>query len=109
MSSPGRPPKPYHQCKLVGSPEYGLGPAATVSLNRPCTNRPFKCPKCDLYGWTYSLGKHFQLKHAGAEVPAEALLGTHEEEWVKLVGTGKPGQRSAPSTGARARRKGGWL
>ena len=69
--------------------QYGLGPAATVSLNRPCTNRPFKCPKCDLYVWTYSLGKHFQLKHAGADVPAEALLGTHEEEWVKLVGTGK--------------------
>ena len=59
------------------------------SWSRPCTNRPFKCPKCDLYVWTYSLGKHLQLKHAGADVPAEALLGTHEEEWVKLVGTGK--------------------
>ena len=30
-----------------------------------------------------------ELKHAGADVPAQALLGTHEEEWVKLVGTGR--------------------
>ena len=74
---------------LVGELDYSLTPASKVSTTEPCTNRPIECSVCAEVVWSYSLTKHFEQKHMGEEIPADMQaamkLGTHEEEWMRLV------------------------
>ena len=81
--------KPVHACKVVGDLDYPMGPAAKVSTEQPCTNRPVKCATCKTtHVWSYSLRLHYETRHPGVTIPPEMQaamkIGTHEEEWMKL-------------------------
>ena len=49
--------------------------------------------------WSYSLQKHYELKHSAVAIPpamqAAMKLGVHEKEWLELV---KAGKRPKPGT-----------
>ena len=86
--------KPKHQCKLVGALSYSLGARQKSNANSPCTNRPVKCDTCTYQTiWSYSLQRHYELKHPGVAVPpamqAAMKLGVHEKEWLQQLKAGK--------------------
>lgn len=78
--------KPNHQCKLLPGLTYSLTSRASSSVHSPCTNRPVRCPICNLWGWSYNMEAHVA---AGA---CRALHGSptlkafapkyHEHEWL---------------------------
>ena len=57
-------------------------------------NRPVKCDTCTYQTiWSYSLQRHYELKHPGVAVPpamqAAMKLGVHEKEWLQQLKAGK--------------------
>ena len=78
--------KPVHQCKLVGSLSYSLGPAGNSNDSTPCTNRPIPCPfpDCKATIWSYSIEAHNEAHHAAAEKPSLSLA-YHETDMVKQL------------------------
>ena len=61
--------------------KFSLGPAATGSASCPTTNRPAKCPKCDLTFWTYSFQTHYNNSHPREQCP----FVVPEEERAALI------------------------
>ena len=71
--------KPKHQCKLVGALSYSLGARQKSNANSPCTNRPVKCDTCTYQTiWSYSLQRHYELKHPGVAVPPAMQAAMNE-------------------------------
>lgn len=58
---------PFSNCKYYV--KFSLKPAEKSTKNKPCTNRPVKCERCDTILWSYNIEAHYRLNHDGHEIP----------------------------------------
>ena len=64
--------------------EYSLISRAKCAASSPCTNRPVKCPVCDLYGWwSYNMERHVAEGASGSVAIQGYGLAHHEREWLR--------------------------
>ena len=94
---------PEFQCSLLqgaDAPKFQLSTGQNSGASNPCTNIPVRCPapNCLDVVWSYSLAKHYAVRHSGEAVPnAVTAAGTrrfHEEAYLqrdRLPGKSKAG------------------